>query len=135
MKKILYILILPVLFFACEKYPMPGSETIESFNFIFLGNNQSAESGEYLDAEIGIQIMLDNLVPLSTQKFHAELEVTQGGGTIDNSTIETDSVGKMVTRWKLGNKQNLQTVKGKIYRCRWPLLFRIYNQCQCLFPR
>jgi hypothetical protein len=33
MKKLLYMLILPVLMLACEKYPMPGSETLESFNY------------------------------------------------------------------------------------------------------
>lgn len=115
MKRILYSLLLANLFFACEQYPMPGSETLELFNFMTLGNNQSAESGEYLEAEVGIQIILENLVPPSSEKFHIVLEVTQGGGFIDNSVIEADSNGKMLTRWKMGNEQNQQTVKGKIF--------------------
>jgi len=115
MKKLLYILILSVLLFSCEEYPMPGSETLESFSYNILGNNQSAESGEYIESEIGVKIMLESLVPPSTQKFHIELEVLKGGGILDKTTIEADSNGKMLTRWKLGNENNQQTVKGKIY--------------------
>jgi photosystem II stability/assembly factor-like uncharacterized protein len=114
MKKI-YILILAVLLFSCEEYPMPGSETLEVFSFMILGNNQSAESGEYLETEIGVQIMTESLIPPSDQNFHIELEVIQGGGSLDNTLIEADSNGKMVTRWKLGDENNQQTVKGKIY--------------------
>lgn len=112
MKKLIYLL---VLMLACEKYPMPGSETLESFNFMIIGNNQSAESGQYLEAEIGVQIILENLIPPSNQKFNIELEITQGGGSIDKTTIEAGSDGKMLTRWKLGNEENQQTVKGTIY--------------------
>jgi photosystem II stability/assembly factor-like uncharacterized protein len=115
MRKLLYLLILSVLMLACEKYPMPGSETLESFSYMIIGNNQSAESGEYLETEIGVKIMLESLVPPSTQKFHIELEITKGGGTLDKTTIEADSNGKMLTRWKLGNEENQQTVKGTIY--------------------
>ena len=115
MKKLLYLLILPVLMLACEKYPMPGSETIESFNYNIIGNNQSAESGEYLETEIGVQVMLESLIPPSNQKFHIELEVTQGGGSLDKTTIEAGSDGKMLTRWKLGNEENQQTLIGTIY--------------------
>ena len=103
------------VFFACEQYPMPGTETIEAFSFVILGNNQSAESGEYLQNEVGVQIMLESLIPQPTQKFHAELEVTQGGGTLEKTTIDADSNGKMLTRWKLGNEKNQQTMKGKIF--------------------
>ncbi|MDO8952385.1 MAG: sialidase family protein [Draconibacterium sp.] len=115
MKKLLYLLILPVLMLACEKYPMPGSETLESFSYIIFGNNQSAESGEYLETEIGVQVMIESLIPSSNQKFHIELEVLEGGGILDKTTIEADSNGKMLTRWKLGNEENQQTVKGTIY--------------------
>ena len=115
MKKLLYILILSVLLFSCEEYPMPGSETLESFSYNILGNNQSAESGEYIETEIGVKIMLESLIPKSTQKFYIELEVLKGGGILDKTTIEADSNGKMLTRWKLGNENNQQTVKGKIY--------------------
>jgi hypothetical protein len=94
---------------------MPGSETLESFSYNILGNNQSAESGEYIETEIGVKIMLESLIPKSTQKFYIELEVLKGGGILDKTTIEADSSGKMVTRWKLGNENNQQTVKGKIY--------------------
>ena len=94
---------------------MPGSETLESFNYMIIGNNQSAESGQYLDAEIGIQVMLESLIPPSTQKFHIELEVLKGGGILDKTTIEAVNDGKMLTRWKLGNEENQQTVKGTIY--------------------
>ena len=115
MKKIISILILATLLFSCEEYPMPGSETLELFSFMILGNNQSAESDEYLETEVGIQIIPENLLPPQTQKFHVELEVTQGGGAIDNSTVEADSEGKMETRWKMGNEQNSQILKGKIF--------------------
>jgi hypothetical protein len=115
MKKLLYILILSVLLFSCEEYPMPGSETLESFSYNILGNNQSAESGEYIETEIGVKIMLESLIPKSTQKFYIELEVLKGAGILDKTTIEADSNGKMVTRWKLGDENNQQTVKGKIY--------------------
>jgi len=115
MKKFLYLLILPVLMLSCEKYPMPGSETLESFNYMIIGNNQSAESGQYLEAEIGVQVMLESLIPPSTQKFHIELEVLKGGGILDKTTIEAVNDGKMLTRWKLGNEENQQTVRGTIY--------------------
>jgi len=115
MKKLLYMLIFPVLMLACEKYPMPGSETLESFSYMIIGNNQSAESGEYLETEIGVQIMLESLVPPSTQKFHIELEVLKGGGILDKTTIEADNNGKMLTRLKLGNEENQQTVRVTIY--------------------
>jgi photosystem II stability/assembly factor-like uncharacterized protein len=115
MKNIIYCLILVNLFFACEQYPMPGSETLEVFNYMILGDNQSAESGNYLQNEVGVQIMLESLVPPPTQKFHIELQVTEGGGTLDKTTIEADNAGKMLTRWKLGDEQNQQTVKGKIF--------------------
>ena len=109
------MLILPVLMLACEKYPMPGSETLESFSYMIFGNDQSAESGEYLETEIGVQIILESLVPPSNQKFYIELEVLKGGGILDKTTIEAGNDGKMLTRWKLGNENNQQTVKGKIY--------------------
>ncbi|KAF0236650.1 MAG: hypothetical protein FD181_2554 [Prolixibacteraceae bacterium] len=115
MKRLLYMLILPVLMLACEKYPMPGSETLESFSYMIFGNDQSAESGEYLETEIGVQIILESLVPPSNQKFYIELEVLKGGGILDKTTIEAGNDGKMLTRWKLGNENNQQTVKGKIY--------------------
>jgi hypothetical protein len=115
MKKLLYILFLPVLMLACEKYPMPGSETLESFNYKILGNNQSAESGQYLETEIGVQIMLESLIPPSKQKFKVQIEIVKGGGTLDKNFIEADNNGKILTRWKLGNEENQQTVKGTIY--------------------
>ena len=115
MKKLLNLMIFLVLMLACEKYPMPGSETLESFSYMIFGNNQSAESGEYLETEIGVQIMLESLIPHSTQKFHIELEVLEGGGILDKTIIEAGNDGKMLTRWKLGNEENLQTVKGTIY--------------------
>lgn len=115
MKRLLYMLILPVLMLACEKYPMPGSETLESFNYMIIGNNQSAESGQYLETEIGVQIMLESLIPPSNQKFKVQIEIVKGGGTLDKNFIEADYNGKMLTRWKLGNEENQQTIKGTIY--------------------
>jgi photosystem II stability/assembly factor-like uncharacterized protein len=115
MKKLLYMLILPVLMLACEKYPMPGSETLESFNYMIIGNNQSAESGQYLTNGIGVQINLESLFPKTDKKFHMVLEITSGNGTVDKSIVQADNNGKMLTRWKLGNDENDQQIKGMIY--------------------
>jgi len=96
-------------------YPEPGSQTIESFSFYIIGNQQAADAGEYLTNEIGAQIYLESLVPKSDKKFRMELEVVSGNGNVDNTVIEADNQGKMITRWKLGDETNLQQITAKIY--------------------
>ncbi len=114
MKKIIYILVIVMIAFSCEKYPEYGYEILESFNFDVIGNNQTAEDGQYLDSEIGVQINLQSLLPSSDKIFHMELLVTTGGGRVDETVIEANSNGKMVTKWKLGSDSNTQIVKAKI---------------------
>jgi hypothetical protein len=100
--------------FSCEKYPENGYEILESVNFDVIGNNQTAEGGQYLDTEIGVQINLQSLIPSSDKKFHLELLVTAGGGRVDETVIEANSNGKMITKWKLGSDSNTQIIKAKI---------------------
>jgi len=96
-------------------YPEPGSQTIESFSFYIIGNQQAAEAGEYLADEVGVQINLESLVPKIDKKFHLVLEIASGNGTVDKSIVEADTQGLMLTRWKLGNENNNQIITGKIY--------------------
>ncbi len=115
MKKLIYILIVFVSLNSCEQYPEPGSHTIESFSFYIIGNHQTANAGEYLADEIGVQINLESIYPKTDKKFHMVLEIKSGNGTVDKSIIEANSEGKMLTRWKLGNEVNDQQITGFIY--------------------
>jgi photosystem II stability/assembly factor-like uncharacterized protein len=115
MKKIKYLLIVFVTFYSCEQYPEPGSQTIETFNYKIIGDLQSAEAGDYLPKEVGAQIYMESLFPKTNKKFHLEIEVISGNGSVDNLKVESDNQGKMLTRWKLGNETNEQQIKAKIF--------------------
>jgi hypothetical protein len=115
MKKLIYILLIFVLFNSCEQYPEPGNQTLESFYFYIIGKQQSAKAGEYLANEIGVQINLESIIPKTDRKFHMVLEITSGNGSVDKSIVEADSQGMMLTRWKLGDDGNDQLITGIIY--------------------
>lgn len=115
MKKLIYILLVSVTFYSCEQYPEPGNKTIESFYFYIIGNQQAAKAGDYLTDEVGVQINLESLVPKPDKKFQMKIEVISGNGSVENTVIEADNEGKMLTRWKLGDDVNDQVLKGKIY--------------------
>ncbi|MBK6283327.1 MAG: exo-alpha-sialidase [Draconibacterium sp.] len=115
MKKLIYLLFIFASFYSCEMYPEPGSQNIESFSFNIIGNQQTADAGEYLVNKIGAQIYLESLVPKTDKKFRIELEIISGNGSVDNTLIEADNQGKMVTSWKLGNETNVQQIKAKIF--------------------
>lgn len=114
MKKILYTLLLATLLFSCEKYPEPGNETLEIFNFQIIGNLQLAEEENYLPIKIGAQIDLNSLFPQKSIQFKINLVVVSGGGSIDKTSIIADSEGKMTTNWKLGNESNEQILSCQI---------------------
>ncbi len=104
-----------VLLFACEKYPTPGMHIIESLNFQVAGANQLVDSGEYLPDSVGIQIDLASVVPAGNRQFVMELEVTGGGGMVDQVIIHAGNNGIMKTRWKTGDQSNEQVLLAKIY--------------------
>lgn len=114
MKKIINTLLFATLLVSCEKYPGPGAESVEVFNFSILGNNQSAEGGEYLPQEVGVKVDLNSVLPVSNKKFRMEIQVTEGGGSVDNEMISADATGTMTTRWKLGETTNAQELTCRI---------------------
>ncbi len=134
MKKIIYILIVLVSFNSCEKYPEPGSQTIESFNFYIIGNQQSSEAGQYLTDAVGVQINLESLIPKTDKKFHMVLEMTSGNGTVEQSIVEADNEGKMLTRWKLGDEVNDQQITGFIYDSSERFYSEFEIQATAFFP-
>ncbi|HPF52451.1 MAG TPA: hypothetical protein PK335_12790 [Draconibacterium sp.] len=114
MKKIVFIFFISILIISCEKYPGPSSETLEYFYFNIIGEYQSGTAGEYLDQEVGVYIDL-NAVTLPTNKqFQLEIQVTQGGGSVDQNLINIDSNGRMTTKWKLGGESNSQVLTCRI---------------------
>jgi photosystem II stability/assembly factor-like uncharacterized protein len=115
MKNHIAILILVLTVISCEKYPEPGSMTMQSFQFELVGENQGAVAGEYLENEIGVIAYFDSEFSSTPENFHVELTVAAEGGTLDNTFIQAGQGNKMTTRWKLGIEQNQQTVKGKIF--------------------
>lgn len=115
MKKIIFILLISVVLFSCEKYPQPGSKTLEQFSFNILGNNQFAEAGEFLPLEIGVQIDLQSILPKSNKQFRMELQATAGDGSLDDEIIFADANGNMVTKWQLGHDSNEQVVTCHIF--------------------
>lgn len=114
MKKILFSLLIATSLFSCEKYPEPGSETLEMFNFYIIGNLQSAEEQNYVPMEIGAQIDLNSLLPQKNIQFKLKLAIKTGGGSVDNASIIADSDGKMMTNWKLGKESNEQILSCQI---------------------
>jgi len=114
MKKILFTLFIAVIIVSCEKYPGPANETLEYFYFSIIGDDQSGVAGEYLNEEVGVYVDL-NAVTLSTNKqLQLEIQVTQGGGSVDQNLINIDSNGRMITNWKLGNESNNQILTCRI---------------------
>ena len=114
MKKIVFVFFIISIFLSCEKYPEPANETLEYFYFTIIGDNQSGVAGEYLDQEIGVYIDL-NAVTLSTNKqFQLEIQVTQGGGSVDQNLINIHTNGEMTTKWKLGTESNNQVLTCRI---------------------
>jgi hypothetical protein len=120
MKKNIHILIL--LFFAvsCEKYPDSRFDS-NFFNYTILGNNQTADAGNYLNEEVGIQITPNSSVINNEFRFKVEMEVFEGGGIIDKHTFETAGNEPLTTRWKLGADGNNQIILGKIYNTKGQL--------------
>uniref|UniRef100_UPI003217CBB0 hypothetical protein n=1 Tax=uncultured Draconibacterium sp. TaxID=1573823 RepID=UPI003217CBB0 len=115
MKKRLYLLTILVLLFSCEKYPEPGSELLETFNYVIIGNNQLMIGAEYLPLKVGAKIDLNSLVTQSDKKFRMEILVASGNGSVDNTVIEANSNGEMLTKWKLGEYTNTQIITCKIF--------------------
>lgn len=103
------------MMFACERYPTPGTQVIKSFNFQVAGTDQSAEAGNYLPDSVGVTIDIESLVPAGERQFVMEIEVAEGGGTVDQTLVYADKDGQMKTRWKIGDKSNEQLLKVKIY--------------------
>jgi hypothetical protein len=114
MKKLLFSLLIAISLFSCEKYPEPGYETMEIFNFYIIGNLQSAEEQNYVPMEIGAQIDLNSLLPQKNNQFKLQIAIKSGGGSVDNALITADSEGRMVTNWKLGNESNEQILSCQI---------------------
>lgn len=114
MKKIFTTLLVALTLFACEKYPGPGSELLESFNFSIWGNNQSQEEGKNLEEEVGAYIDLAGMLPKTDKQFRLEITLTKGGGSVDQEVIQADENGKMTTKWKLGNASNEQELNCRI---------------------
>jgi len=111
MKKLIDILLLTVILFSCEKYPESGSEILECINFSVNGNNQFAEAGQYVPDSVGIQLDTASLIYNGSTNFIASIEVSEGGGSVDQTVINVKDDGKIQTRWKLGGESNAQKLK------------------------
>lgn len=114
MKKILFTLFLVSVFLSCEKYPDPANETLEYFYFRIIGGNQSGVAGEYLDQEVGVFIDQGAVTLPAGKQFQLEIEVTQGGGSVDQNLIDIHTNGEMITKWKLGTESNIQILTCRI---------------------
>ena len=114
MKKIFYTLLISILLFSCEKYPDPGYETVDYFQYNIIGNEQFSQGGHYIPQEVGIQIDTASMFE-KERIYRIELEVTLGNGSIDQHTIYADASGKMTTKWELGQDANQQELTGHIY--------------------
>lgn len=115
MKRILFFILSILVFTACEQYPTPGTQILKQFNFQIIGANQFAEAGNYLPDSVGIIIDFKSLVPAGERQFTMEIEVAEGGGTVDQTVVYSDKIGIMKTRWKVGYTSNEQILKVKIY--------------------
>lgn len=114
MKKIIFSLFVSIFLVSCEKYPEPSNEVLEYFYFYILGNNQTGKGGEYLVQDIGAQIDFNSIVPAGNKGFRLEIEVSDGNGSVDDTSVTADETGKMSTRWKLGNDKNDQILSCRI---------------------
>jgi photosystem II stability/assembly factor-like uncharacterized protein len=115
MKRILFFILSILVFTACEQYPTPGTQILRQFNFQIIGADQFAEAGNYLPDSVGIIIDFESLVPTGERQFTMEIEVAEGGGTVDQTVVYSDKNSIMKTRWKVGNTSNEQVLKVKIY--------------------
>ena len=87
MKRKLYILFLATILISCERYPEPISQIVEDFNANIIGNFQSAEGNEYLPLEVGAQIEIKSVHPLTDLLYRMEMQVSSGNGSVDNETV------------------------------------------------
>ncbi len=115
MKRILFLIFSIWFFSACEQYPAPGTQILEQFNFQVTGANQSAEAGDYLPDSVGIIVDFESLVPAGERQFTMEIEIAEGGGTVDQEVVNADKNGKMKTQWKMGESSNEQILNVKIH--------------------
>jgi photosystem II stability/assembly factor-like uncharacterized protein len=115
MKRFFYFILLILVFSACEQYPTPGTHVLRQLNFQIIGADQSAEAGNYLPDSVGIFVDFASLVPAGERDFAMELEVLEGGGTVDQTVVYANKNGIMKTRWKVGNSSNAQILNVKIY--------------------
>ncbi len=115
MKKLaIYIIILFVLG-SCDKYPNPGTEIFEQLNFQIKGTNQLGEVGIYLTDSIGIMIDEQSLEFARTKLLTMEIEVIEGGGSVDETVLHFKESRRMLTRWKMGDQSNVQRLLATTY--------------------
>ncbi len=133
MKKILYFLALYLLVISCEKYPEMTYDT-NLFNFTLLGNNQSAEAGNILPEEVGIQFNSGSSTLNQEFKFKVVMEVIEGGGSVDQSVIYPNENGVILTHWKIGDTSNKQTMQALIYDMEDRLLSKVELKATAYFP-
>jgi photosystem II stability/assembly factor-like uncharacterized protein len=115
MKKLITALFILLVISACEKYPEPGTEQLENFQFYLHGTQQMAQAGNELPEKVGVNVDLNSLYPDKSLKFHTIFEVLEGDGSIQNTRVDADAEGKMLTQWTMGTTQNRQLLKGAIY--------------------
>ncbi len=114
MKKILTILLFSGIVFSCEKYPFQGNEIVENINFMISGNNQIAEAGNFVPDSVGIIIDMQHFKYAPEKKIRIDLEVIEGGGSVNQETMFVNSTGRMLTRWKLGTNSATQKLETTI---------------------
>lgn len=114
MKYKISIIFLVILLASCDKYRDPGTEILESLSFQLIGNDQYGEGGFYLADSIGITIEINSSFN-KYKPFKMELEVEEGGGSIDENILFSDNTGRMFTRWKLGTESNKQIIQATIF--------------------
>lgn len=115
MKKVIILISILVVIISCDKYPYPGTETLEMLSFNVVGNNQSAEAENYLTDSIGIVYNYESVSLTGDNSFSVEFEVVAGGGMVEQTILHSNSSGKIFTRWKLGNESNDQKLIATIY--------------------
>lgn len=114
MKKILSILLFSGIIFSCEKYPFQGTEVLENIYFDISGTDQITETGTYVPDSVGVIIDMLQFKYDPEKEIKIDLEIIEGGGSVDQKTVFLNSAGKMLTRWKLGTNSTFQKLEATI---------------------
>lgn len=86
--------------------PMPGAVVLVS------GGAQTAAIGAPLPDSIVVRLNATDGEPLAGRTVH--FAVATGGGSVSGDSVVTDSLGRAVTRWTLGDSAGAQTMTATV---------------------